>query len=126
MRLAIPSDIHGNPLALDAVLADIQSQGEMDSYWVLGDFSALGYDPVTLLETITALPHARFTRGNADRYVVTGDLPVQPEKAREDPALLPQADRGGKKLLLDQGLPQRCGLAGLAHERASRSSFDLT
>jgi hypothetical protein len=31
MRLAILSDIHGNPLALDAVLADIQSQGEVDA-----------------------------------------------------------------------------------------------
>ena len=56
MRLAILSDIHGNSLALDAVLADIQSQGEVDEYWVLGDFSALGYDPVTPLETISALP----------------------------------------------------------------------
>ena len=90
MRLAILSDIHGNPLALDAVLADIQSQGEVDTYWVLGDFAALGYDPVTPLETITALPHASFTRGNTDRYVVTEDLPVPPEKALEDPALLPQ------------------------------------
>src|SRR5712691_2083255 len=84
MRLAIFSDIHGNPLALDAVLADIQSQGEVDAYWVLGDFAALGYDPVTPLEKITALSHASFTRGNTDRYVVTGDLPVQPEKALKD------------------------------------------
>lgn len=90
MRLAILSDIHGNPLALDAVLADIQSQGEVDAYWVLGDFAALGYDPVTPLEKITALPHASFTRGNTDRYVVTEDLPMPPEKALEDPALLPQ------------------------------------
>ena len=126
MRLAILSDIHGNPLALDAVLADIQSQGEVDAYWVLGDFAALGYDPVTPLEKITALSHASFTRGNTDRYVVTGDLPVQPEKALEDPALLPAGHRGGKKFLLDQGLPQRCGLAGLADERAARSSVDLT
>jgi hypothetical protein len=58
MRLAILSDIHGNPLALDAVLADIQSQGEVEAYWVLGDFAALGYDPVTPLEKVTALPHA--------------------------------------------------------------------
>jgi predicted phosphodiesterase len=90
MRLAILSDIHGNPLALDAVLTDIQRQGEVDGYWVLGDFAALGYDPVTPLEQVTALSHASFTRGNTDRYVVTGDLPVQPEKALEDPALLPQ------------------------------------
>ena len=90
MRLAILSDIHGNPLALAAVLADIQSQGEVDAYWVLGDFVALGYDPVTPLETLIALPHASFTRGNTDRYVVTEDLPVQPEQALHDPALLPQ------------------------------------
>src|SRR5260370_3088706 len=88
MRLAILSDIHGNPLALDAVLADVQSQGEVDVYWVLGDFAALGYDPVTPLEQVTALSHARFTRGNTDRYVVTQDLPVQPEQALQDPALL--------------------------------------
>src|SRR6266487_790665 len=90
MRLAILSDIHGNPLALDAVLTDIQSQGEVDAYWVLGDFAALGYDPVTPFEKITALPHASFTRGNTDRYVVTGDLPVPPEKALQDPTLLPE------------------------------------
>lgn len=90
MRLAILSDIHGNPLALDAVLADIQSQGQVDAYWVLGDFAAIGYDPVTPLEKVTALSHASFTRGNTDRYVVTEDLPVQPEKALENPALLPE------------------------------------
>jgi len=90
MRLAILSDIHGNPLALDAVLTDIKSQGEVDAYWVLGDFSALGYDPVTPLRKITALPHASFTRGNTDRYTITQDLPIPPEKALKDPALLPQ------------------------------------
>jgi predicted phosphodiesterase len=90
MRLAILSDIHGNTLALDAVLADIQSQGKVDAYWVLGDFAALGYDPVTPLERVTALPHASFTRGNTDRYVVTEDLPVPPEKALQHPSLLPE------------------------------------
>src|SRR2546423_8975137 len=91
MRLAILSDIHGNPLALDAVLADIHSQGEVDAYWVLGDFTALGYDPITPLEKVTALPHASFTRGNTDRYVVTGDLPLSQQQVREDLDLLPQA-----------------------------------
>src|SRR5215472_1294331 len=90
MRLALFSDVHGNPLALDAVLADIQSQGEVDAYWVLGDFVALGYDPVTPLQTITALPQVSCTRGNTDRYVVTEDLPVPPEQALEEPALLAQ------------------------------------
>ncbi len=72
MRLALLSDIHGNPIALDAVLADIEAQGGADAYWVLGDLAAIGYDPVTVLERLVALPNVRFTRGNGDRYVVTG------------------------------------------------------
>lgn len=63
MRLALFSDVHGNPFALDAVLADIQRQGKVDAYWGLGDFAALGYDPVTPLERITALQHARSPAG---------------------------------------------------------------
>src|SRR5579872_2161017 len=90
MRLAMLSDIHGNPLALDAVLADIQRQGGVDAYWVLGDFSALGYDPLTPLEKLATLPHTSFTRGNTDRYVVTDDLPIPAEKALQEPPLLPQ------------------------------------
>ena len=58
MRIALLSDIHGNPLALDAVLADIEAQGGVDTYWLLGDFSSLGYDPVGVLERVTKLPHA--------------------------------------------------------------------
>src|ERR1700739_1282729 len=88
MRLALFSDIHGNPLALNAVLSDLERQGEIDAYWVLGDFVALGYDPVTPLQMVTALPHASCIRGNMDRYVVTEDLPVPPEKVLEEPALL--------------------------------------
>jgi predicted phosphodiesterase len=89
MRLAILSDIHGNPIALDAVLADIQAQGVVDACWVLGDLAAIGYDPVTPLQKLVTLPNVRFVRGNTDRYVVTGDLPIPQEKVRQDPALIP-------------------------------------
>ena len=44
MHLPLISDMHGNPLALDAVLADIAAQGGVDETWVLGDLAALGYD----------------------------------------------------------------------------------
>jgi predicted phosphodiesterase len=40
MRLALISDIHGNPIALDAVLRDITAQGMVTGYWVLGDLVA--------------------------------------------------------------------------------------
>ena len=36
-RLAVLSDVHGNLMALDAVLADIKAQGAPDATWVLGD-----------------------------------------------------------------------------------------
>jgi len=64
MRLAIFSDVHGNPVALDAVLDDIREHGGADGYWVLGDFMAMGVDPAAVLRRITALPNARFVRGN--------------------------------------------------------------
>jgi len=75
MRIALFSDIHGNSIALDAVLKDIQDQGGVDLYWVLGDLVAIGHDPVGTLDRLSKLSNAVFTRGNTDRYVVTGDRP---------------------------------------------------
>ena len=75
MRLALLSDIHGNLLALDAVLDDIKARGGADEYWVLGDLVAVGPQPVEVLERLHTLPNARFTRGNTDRYVTDGDRP---------------------------------------------------
>jgi predicted phosphodiesterase len=80
MRLAFLSDIHGNPIALDAVLDDVQAQGGVDEYWVLGDLVAIGYDPVGVLERIDALPSCRVLRGNTERYVLTGERPPPTEE----------------------------------------------
>lgn len=74
MRIALLSDIHGNSLALDAVLADAQSIG-VEAYWILGDLVALGHDPVGVLERLIKLPRLQVIRGNTDRYVMTGDRP---------------------------------------------------
>jgi predicted phosphodiesterase len=90
MRIALLSDIHGNDIALDAVLADIEAQGGVDAYWVLGDLVAIGHAPVKVLERLSGLPNALFTRGNTDRYVCTGARPrptLDEVKAR--PELLP-------------------------------------
>jgi predicted phosphodiesterase len=74
VKVAILADIHGNSMALENVLQDADSM-EVEEYWFLGDFAAIGYDPVGILERITNLPAARFIRGNTDRYLVTGELP---------------------------------------------------
>ena len=90
MRIAFISDIHGNTLALEAVLADIEAQGGVDAYWFLGDFSSLGYDPVGVLERVTKIPNAMFLHGNHDRYTVTGERPGPTvEQAQEKPQLMP-------------------------------------
>ena len=91
MRIAVMSDIHGNSVALDAILSDIESIGGVDETWVLGDHVALGPDPVGVLERLSKLEHAVFTRGNTDRYTVTGDRPAPSlEDAEKDPSLLPR------------------------------------
>ncbi len=43
MRLAVLSDIHANLVALDAVLADLDSVATVDQLWVCGDI--VGYGP---------------------------------------------------------------------------------
>lgn len=90
MKIAILADVHGNPIALDAVLADIERRGGVDGYWILGDLCALGYNPSTVLETLTALPNTLFIRGNTERYVVTGQRPAASyEEVAQNPSLIP-------------------------------------
>ncbi len=90
MKIALLSDIHGNSVALDAVLTDIKAQGGVDAYWILGDLVAIGHDPVGVLERLAKVPNARFVRGNTDRYVFAGDRPAPSlAESEADPKLLP-------------------------------------
>jgi predicted phosphodiesterase len=83
------SDMHGNRLAVEAVVAEGREQG-VEGWWVLGDLVAIGPDPVATLELLTNLPEVRFVRGNTDRYLVTGDRPPpHTEEVRAQPELLP-------------------------------------
>ena len=90
MRIAILADIHGNSIALNAVLADIQARGGVDGYWILGDLCAIGFDPSGVLDRLGLLQNALYVRGNADRYVVTGELPEPTfDQVAADPSLIP-------------------------------------
>lgn len=89
MRLGVMSDIHGNVVALEAVLADAAARGGVDHWWVLGDLVAIGPEPVRTLEILGDLPAATVTRGNTERYVLTRDRPPPtPDDALENPELL--------------------------------------
>jgi predicted phosphodiesterase len=82
VRLGLVADIHGNAVALDAVIADGKSHG-VDAWWALGDLVLFGPRPVEVLEALLALPGVAFVRGNTDRYVVTGEQP-QPHATPAD------------------------------------------
>jgi predicted phosphodiesterase len=89
-RIALLSDIHGNSIALKAVLEDIRQHGSADAYWVLGDLAAIGHDPVRVLEALNQLPNVEFVHGNTDRYTVSGERPLPAvEELFKNPALLP-------------------------------------
>ena len=88
MRVALLSDIHGNRIALEAILADAETFG-VDAYWALGDLAAIGPEPVAVLERLAGLQNLTAVRGNTDRYVVTGEGPHPSlEMARADPELV--------------------------------------
>src|SRR5688572_22987790 len=72
MRLAIFSDVHGNPIALDAVLADIAARGGAEQYLILGDLAVAGHDPAGALQRLSEIPNARFVRGNTETWLTDG------------------------------------------------------
>jgi len=96
-RIAVLADVHGNLLALEAVLSHLDKQGGCDEIWVLGDLAVFGPYPQQTLERLAALPGTRFVQGNTDRYLVTGRRPPQPpvedeSQWRKMPAFLEERD----------------------------------
>ena len=68
MRFAVISDVHGNSLALDAVLDDIGRQG-VDAVFCLGDHVSGPVDPAGAAERLMALSGLSI-RGNHDRWTI--------------------------------------------------------
>ena len=83
MRLAIFSDVHGNPIALDAVLADISARGGADEYLILGDLAVAGHDPAGALQRLSEIPNARFVRGNTETWLTEGKPAATLRELRE-------------------------------------------
>lgn len=68
MRIAVLSDLHGNLLALDACLADLESQGGAEAIVVAGDLCLDGPKPKKVLQRLEEIG-AACVRGNKDRYL---------------------------------------------------------
>lgn len=74
MRIALISDIHGNRLALDAVLRHIEREG-VDRIVCLGDIAALGPDPAGAIARVRRYA-GHCVMGNTDDWLIR----VLPEK----------------------------------------------
>lgn len=70
MKLAFISDIHGNAVALDAVLEDIKEKN-VDKVFVLGDICYRGPEPQRAIDLVRDLD-CEVIKGNADEWVVRG------------------------------------------------------
>ena len=82
MRLAAIADVHGNYLALEAVLADIRAQG-IGEIVNLGDMASGPLDARRTMDALMALD-AVHVLGNHDRWLI--DRPVEKMGSWERPA----------------------------------------
>jgi putative phosphoesterase len=85
MRIAIISDIHGNNLAFETVLADIKRQ-HIDQIVCLGDAIQGGPQPAEVVQNLHALD-CRVVMGNADAWLLSGietaDEGIPPERKKK-------------------------------------------
>ena len=69
MRVAVMSDIHGFDIALDTVLADLETDGPFDAVIVAGDLCEVGPGPRDVLEILQGRDFV-VLQGNTDRDIV--------------------------------------------------------
>ena len=82
------SDIHGNRIALGAVIEDARRFG-VDAFCAVRDLAAIGPEPVLVLEALAKLQNVTIVRGNTDRYIVTREGPPPTfDQAQADPTLV--------------------------------------
>ncbi len=107
MRVAILSDIHGNVVALDAILADLANAGSVDQVVVAGDLVWAGPRPREVVDRVIALG-ATVIQGNTDAFfnMKPDDPPDGKEASRFAVHLAWMRDQLGKeRVAYLRGLP---------------------
>lgn len=97
MKYAFLSDIHGNAVALEAVLKHIKNQ-DVDKIIVLGDICYRGPEPKKSLELVQAL-QTDVIKGNADEWIIRG---VQSGEVPENALSLMNKERAWAFTQLEQ------------------------
>ncbi len=115
MRFAAIADVHGNHLALEAVVADIRAQG-IDAIVNLGDMASSPLEAGKTMDALMALD-AVHVLGNHDRWLI--DRPPEKMGSWDRPAYA-QLERKASRLVAqsaaDAGVP-RSGLSLPRHAR---------
>jgi predicted phosphodiesterase len=110
MATAILYDVHGNLVALEAVVAEVERAG-VTEYVLGGDYSTFGPWPRETAERLEALPAVARIRGNVERWLR--------EKPEVDRPLVTAAVAAAQKGLGPElvrrlyGLPERAELDGM-------------
>jgi len=113
--VAVLYDIHGNLVALEAVLEEAERAGAT-SFVLGGDYASFGPWPRETAERLEALPAVVRIRGNVDRWLL--EEPEAPPAAKSSfltPALAAARESLGPELVARlHGLPERDELDGIA------------
>lgn len=119
--IALLYDIHGNDVALEAVIDDARAAGA--THWLLGgDYCQAGAEPVAVLERLSALPEDTiWLRGNTERWVMHPESDDIPTEAMRDAALFVQDAIGKEWVKQLADLPQV--LEGVPHAGAEMTVF---
>jgi predicted phosphodiesterase len=113
VKTAVLYDIHGNLVALEAVLGEAERAG-VTRYLLGGDYAAFGPWPRETAELLQELPAVGRIRGNGERWL--REVPEVPEEARSfvTPALDAAREALGPELVAQlYGLPERVELDGI-------------
>ena len=106
-------DVHGNLIALQAVLDDAEQAG-VSSYVLGGDYATFGPWPRETVELLEALPTLVRIRGNVDRWL--RDEPEVPDSAKQfvtTAVTVARESLGPAVVERLYGLPERSELAGM-------------
>lgn len=113
MPVAVLYDVHGNLVALEAVVADAEAAGA-ESYLLGGDYATFGPWPRETVEHLETLPAVARIRGNVDRWL--REEPEVPAGSRElvDHAIEAALESLGSTLTTAlYELPERAELDGI-------------
>lgn len=127
MRVAALSDIHGNLVALEAVLADLARQGPVDHIIIAGDLVWAGPWPAEVVDRVQAISTA-VIQGNTDAFFkhVAGETPDGKDESRfAAHRQWMEAQLGAERAAYLAGLPFSCRISPPSQHNGAGAGHDL-